>query len=153
MNVGASSPSTFFRVQGLSTPIQVLSVLRIGAGLATFIAPAFIQSKLYGFTTRQTTGAGATANSTTAKPGAPEETVTAIRLAGSRDIVLGLALRDSTSIVVERAIELGFISSVIDALATAYSFFIEGSISPETATASGTVAAIGIAFQYYLRTR
>lgn len=35
------------------------------------------------------------------------------------------------SIVVERAIELGFISSVIDALATAYSFFIEGSISPE----------------------
>ena len=50
-----------------------------------------------GFTTRQTSGSGVTANTTTAKPGAPEETLSAIRLAGSRDIVLGLALRDSTA--------------------------------------------------------
>lgn len=180
-----SASSPLHRVQGLSTPIQVLSVLRIGAGLSAFVAPAFLTSKLCecghiifdtlsvpssdwyalfliplphpafsstkppkyepaipgnsmmwryhtdGFTTRQTSGAGATANTTTAKPGAPEETLSAIRLAGSRDIVLGLALRDSTSIVVERALELGFISSVIDALAVAYGFFIEGSISPE----------------------
>ena len=49
-----------------------------------------------GFTTRGVSGSSATANSTTAKPGSPEETVTAIRLAGSRDLVLGLALRDST---------------------------------------------------------
>merc|ERR1711977_460714 len=150
MNTGVSSPSTFFRVQGLSTPIQVLSVLRIGAGLSAFVAPAFLTSKLYGFTTRQTSGSGVTANTTTAKPGAPEETVTALRLAGTRDIVLGLALRDSTAVVVERALELGLISSVLDLVATAYSFFLEGSLSPEVATASGAVALAGSALQYFL---
>lgn len=56
-----------------------------------------------------------------------------------------------SSIVVERAVELGFISSVIDLIATGYSFFVEGSLSPEVATASATVAAIGAAFQYYIR--
>ena len=35
------------------------------------------------------------------------------------------------SIVVERALELGFISSIIDLVGTAYAFFIEGSLSPE----------------------
>jgi len=135
----------------MSNTIQVLSVARIAAGLSAFVAPAFLSQKLYGFSTRQTSGSSATTNSTTARPGAPEETVTALRLAGSRDIVLGLALRDSTSIVVERALELGFISSVIDLVATAYAFFIEGSLSPETATASGVVAAVGTALQYYAR--
>lgn len=91
-----SSPSTFFRVQGLSTPIQILSVARISAGVAAFIAPAFLTNKVYGFSTRQSHGAGVTANTTTAKPGAPEETLQAARLVASRDIVLGLALRDST---------------------------------------------------------
>ncbi|KAL7007015.1 hypothetical protein EMMF5_003241 [Cystobasidiomycetes sp. EMM_F5] len=140
-----------FSVQGLSTSIQVLSGLRIAAGLSAFIAPAFLTNKLYGFTTRSTSGSSATATSTTAKLGAPEETLQAIRLVGSRDIILGLALRDSTAIVVERAVELGFISSVIDLIATGYSFFVEGSLSPEVATASATVAAIGAAFQYYIR--
>lgn len=50
-----------------------------------------------GFTTRSTSGSSATATSTTAKLGAPEETLQAIRLVGSRDIILGLALRDSTA--------------------------------------------------------
>ena len=89
--------STFFRLQGLSTPIQILSVARISAGIAAFIAPGFLTNKVYGFTTRQTHGAGVTANTTTAKPGAPEETLQAARLVASRDIVLGLALRDSTA--------------------------------------------------------
>jgi len=153
MNQGLSSPSTFFRVQGLSTPIQILSVARISAGVAAFIAPAFLTNKVYGFTTRQSHGAGVTANTTTAKPGAPEETLQAARLVASRDIVLGLALRDSTSIVVERALELGFISSVIDAVAVAYGYFVEGSLSPEVASSAGTIAAIGIALQYYCRAR
>merc|ERR1739845_327027 len=133
MNTGPTSSSTFFRLQGPTTSLQVLSGLRIAAGLGTFIAPALVMNKLYGFTTRQTSGAGATANSTTAKPGSPEETITALRLAGTRDIVLGLALRDSTAVVVERAL----ISSVLDLVVTAYSFFLEGSLSPEVATASG----------------
>ena len=79
------------------------------------------------------------------------------------------------SIVVERALELGFISSVIDAVAVAYGYFVEGSLSPEVrrlrdryhfhtalmikhcalqvASSAGTIAAIGIALQYYCRAR
>lgn len=71
----------------------------------------------------------------------------------------------------ERALELGFISSVIDAvgkrqwfrtpisaeksrpIGIAYGYFVEGSLSPEVASAGGVVAAIGIALQYYIRAR
>jgi len=137
----------------MSTPIQILSIARISAGVAAFIAPAFLTNKVYGFSTRQTHGAGTTANSTVAKPGAPEETLQAARLVASRDIVLGLALRDSTSIVVERALELGFLSSVIDLVAVAYGYFVESSMSPEVASAGASIAAIGVAFQYYCRAR
>merc|ERR1711981_412630 len=40
MNTGPTSSSTFFRLQGPTTSLQVLSGLRIAAGLGTFIAPA-----------------------------------------------------------------------------------------------------------------
>jgi hypothetical protein len=64
------------------------------------------------------------------KAGSPEELTLAIRLFGSRDIALGLLLRDSASAVVERAVQIGLVSSGLDLAATAFGF-VEGNISSE----------------------
>jgi hypothetical protein len=69
-------------------------------------------------------------NHSAPKAGSPEELTLAIRLFGSRDIALGLLLRDSASAVVERAVQIGFVSSGLDLAATAFGF-IEGTISTE----------------------
>lgn len=53
----------------------------------------------------------------TPKAGSPEESTLGIRLAGTRDLIFGLLLRDPASAVVERALQLGLINSVLDIVA------------------------------------
>jgi len=144
-----SSPSALLTVHASSTQIQILSLARLATGLGAFFAPAFFTQKFYGFTQRTHAGASATASTTTPKAGSPEETTLAIRLFGARDIAIGLLLRDSASAVVERAVQIGFISSGLDILAAGLGF-IEGNLSREIATAVATAAGVVGAFQAWI---
>ncbi|KAM0753852.1 hypothetical protein T439DRAFT_322737 [Meredithblackwellia eburnea MCA 4105] len=150
-----SSPASLLTVHTSSTSIQVLSLIRITAGLGAFIAPALFASRTFGFSAskgRAGAAAGVSVGANTTHPGDAAEQSLAIRLFGSRDIALGLLLRDSTAAVVTRAIQVGVISDVLDLVASVLGW-VEGNLSPEVATASGGLAAVGAAFQIWVLNR
>lgn len=122
-----SSPASLLTVQSSSTAINVLSLVKITAGLGAFIAPgahfpphwgcretdvvplqtAFFTSRAFGFSASKGLGgvsAGASIGANTTQPGDAAEQSIAVRLFGARDIGLGLLLRDSTAAVVARAL-------------------------------------------------
>lgn len=74
---------------------------------------------------------------------------TAARLLGSRDIALGLLLRDVSSAVVTRAIQVGVITDALD-IAAALWGFLEGSLTQEVALSVSGVAAATGAFSLYI---
>ncbi|KAG0152193.1 hypothetical protein CROQUDRAFT_315484 [Cronartium quercuum f. sp. fusiforme G11] len=153
MSNAISSPSALFTTHAHSTPIQILSVARLGIGLGAFIAPAFFSQTLFGFqSTANKTSNNNTVNSTSVKAGSPEELSVAIRLFGVRDIGLGLLLRDSASAVVERALQIGLIVDLLGLVSAGFGF-VEGTLSQEIATAVGTVAAVFAGVQAYVLNR
>ncbi|KEI37717.1 uncharacterized protein L969DRAFT_89686 [Mixia osmundae IAM 14324] len=147
-----SSPSALLTTHVHSNQIQVLSVARLAIGGVAFFAPAFFTQRFFGFTQRTSSGSSATASTTSTKAGSPEETTLAIRLFATREVVFGLLLRDSSSSVVERALQVGLINSVLDIGATVFGF-VEGNLSREIATAVGGFAALSALFQAYILNR
>ncbi|KAK4704272.1 hypothetical protein P7C70_g1933, partial [Phenoliferia sp. Uapishka_3] len=150
-----SSPSSLLTVHASSTSIQVLSVLKIGTGLAAFIAPSLYASRAFGFSASKGPGgasAGISVGANTTKPGDEAEQSLAIRLFGARDIALGLLLRDSTAAVVTRALQVGAIADAFDVLAVVLGW-VEGNLSPEVATAVGAVSASVGAYQLWILNR
>ncbi|ORY61931.1 hypothetical protein BCR35DRAFT_355160 [Leucosporidium creatinivorum] len=150
-----SSPSSLITVHASSTPIQILSVARIAAGLGAFIAPAFFTSRAFGFTASKGPGGvsvGGSVGHNTTNPGNESELSVAVRLFGARDIALGLLLRDSTAAVVTRALQVGVIADSLDILAAALGF-IEGNLSTEVATAVAGIGAATAAAQLWILNR
>lgn len=150
-----SSPSSLLTVHASTTSINVLSALKITAGLAAFIAPSLYASRAFGFSASKTRGgasAGISMGANTTQPGDEAEQSLAIRLFGARDIALGLLLRDSTAAVVTRALQVGVIADGFDVLAVVLGW-VEGNLSPEVATAVGVIAASTGAFQLWVLNR
>ncbi|SCV69003.1 BQ2448_2023 [Microbotryum intermedium] len=152
---GFSSPGSLLTVNASSTPIQVLSVAKVAAGLAAFIAPAFFTTRAFGFSASKGpngVSVGGSVGSNTTNPGNESELSVAVRLFGARDIALGLLLRDSTSAVVVRALQVGVIADSLDILAAGLGW-IEGNLSPEVATAVGSIGAVLSAYQLWILNR
>ncbi|KAK4053826.1 hypothetical protein OIV83_001482 [Microbotryomycetes sp. JL201] len=150
-----SSPSSLLTVHASSTPIQILSIARIAAGLGAFIAPAFFTQRAFKFSANKTGGGvqvGGSIGHNTTQPGQDSELGLAVRLFATRDFVLGLLLRDSTAAVVTRALQAGLISSLLD-LAAAGLGYVEGTLSPETGGAIALVGGLGAALQFYILNR
>jgi len=147
-----SGPGSLLTVHASSTQIQILSIAKLAAGLTAFIAPAFFTQRVFGFTQRTTAGSSATASSTTPRSGSPEELSISVRMSGARDIGLGLLLRDSTSAVVTRALQIGVITDILDIIAAAGGF-VEGNLSREVATAVAGTAAVLATFQLWILNR
>ncbi|KAH8928895.1 hypothetical protein BT69DRAFT_1346352, partial [Atractiella rhizophila] len=81
-----------------------------------------------------------------------EELTLALRLFGAREIGLGLLLRDSSSVVIQRALQICAISDAIDIVAAGVGF-IEGSLSREIATAVGGLGAVLSAYSLWILNR
>ncbi|KAI5477788.1 hypothetical protein MNV49_005872 [Pseudohyphozyma bogoriensis] len=150
-----SSPYSLLTVHASSTPINAISIIKIGAGLAAFFAPAAYASRSFAFSAnKSSTGAsaGASVGANTTKAGSTVEATNAIRLTGARDIALGLLLRDSTAAVVTRALQVGVVVDILDILAAGLGI-IEGNVSTEVATAVAGIAAASGAFQLWILNR
>ena len=71
------------------------------------------------------------------------------RMLGSRDIAIGLLLRDVSSAVVARALQVSVLTDVLDLAAAAWGYF-EGSLTQEVALSVAGVASATGAFSLYI---
>ncbi|BGP13762.1 hypothetical protein JCM10213_006407 [Rhodosporidiobolus nylandii] len=145
---GLSSPASLITVNAQSTPINIYSILKIGVGLSGLLAPAFCASSKTPFKYASRAFNRSTAN-TTQSPNADSELSLGVRLTASRDIVLGLLMRDTTAAVVVRALQADILCSFIDTAAAAAGY-IEGTLSKETATGVAGFALSFAAFGFYI---
>ncbi|KAK4058819.1 hypothetical protein OIO90_000265 [Microbotryomycetes sp. JL221] len=150
-----SSPSSLLTVHASSTPIQILSIARIAAGLGAFIAPAFFTQRAFKFSANKSGGGvqvGGSVGHNTTQPGNESEMSLAVRLFATRDFILGLLLRDSSAAVVTRVLQAGLISSLLDVAAAGLGY-VEGTLSPETGGAVALVGGIGSIYSYWILNR
>jgi len=109
----APALSTLFSVNKSSTAVQTLSAIKLVAGLSAFIAPAFFSARAYKF--KGVGSSGSTVIASTSGEGA-----LSARMLGSRDIAIGLLLRDVSSSVVARAIQISVVTDALDLAAAAW---------------------------------
>lgn len=149
-----SPPSSLFTTQAYSTHIQLLSIARLGLGLGAFIAPTLFTQNVFGFNNhrRRNLSDGQSTSNSNPSAGSSEELSIAVRLFGARDIGLGLLLRDSTSAVVERALQIGCLADVLSICGAGFGY-IEGTLSQEVASAVGLVGVVLAGFQAYILNR
>ncbi|KAI5477800.1 hypothetical protein MNV49_005884 [Pseudohyphozyma bogoriensis] len=80
-----SSPYSLLTVHASSTPINAISIIKIGAGLASFLAPAVWVSRSFAFSAHKSysgASAGASVGANTTKAGSSIEATIAIRFIG-----------------------------------------------------------------------
>ncbi|GAA5852910.1 hypothetical protein JCM3766R1_004893 [Sporobolomyces carnicolor] len=156
---GLSSPSSWLTLQTHQRSVNLLSIIKIGTGLAGFLAPAFCAStktpfrygsRGFGASTRsgpQGATASVSVGHNTTRPGDASELAIAVRLTAARDIILGLLMRDSTAAVVTRAVQADLITDILD-IAAAGLGWIEGGLSKESALSvvgfAGSAAALSL---------
>lgn len=134
--------STLFSVNKSSTAVQTLSAIKLVAGLSAFIAPAFFSARAYRFK-------GLGTNTSTVVTTSTGEGAVSARMLGSRDVAVGLLLRDASSAVVARALQVSVLTDALDLAAAAWGYF-EGSLSQEVALSVSGVAAVTGAFSLYI---